>query len=374
MTELVVPRCVPDNRMTKLRPARSLVNQSWNGFDPFHRSCNFTIMHLLKFRIVIVLYLIVGLAAQGISTIKYFRSEEDFLRGTSMKATEINGNSYLQVLYNNLGQLISKSTIAADGEILSETVFEYADDGSLDRKSERDGMGKTIRMYVYGAEEMSETFINYAFPHRAMTEFQDRVTIYSYDEKGEVTEYLFTSIDKHPFGAIRLSYFKAGPLAEERWLLLPGELTVRLFDYDYDPVSRAYVLTEYDSTGTEVSRVGLVLPTRSVPELDELLTGVTIKSGNVLEESAEIVADIQMRLKEGWIPSDEGVLLEEGVLSSPDLIYLSNRDTLQVTLVEVNKDFVRFMFFGEHELLTMPISQVQEIERRDGKIIYPVIY
>ena len=66
--------------------------------------------------------------------------------------------------------------------------------------------------------------------------------------------------------------------------------------------------------------------------------------------------------------------MELGVLTSPDLIYLTDGDTLEVSLVEVTKEFVRFMFYGENELLTMPISKVQEIERRDGKIIYPILY
>lgn len=331
-------------------------------------------MYLNLIRRSILLLLTAGIAAQGVSTIKYFRSEEDFLRGTSMKATEINGNSYLQALYNNLGQLISKSKVTSEGEILSEMIFEYSEDGTLHQKSYRDGMGNVIKMYVYGAEEMSETFIGHAFPRRPLAEFQDRVTIYSYNESGDVTEYLFMSIDNHSFGAVRLSYFDGGLPAEERWVMLPEEKTLRLFDYDYDPVTRTYALTEFDSTGSQVSQVGLVLPTKHVPELDELLSSAASRPGNVLEESGEIVADIRSRLSEGWNPSDEGALLEEEVLISPDLIYMLDGDTLEVTLVEVKKEFVRFMFYGENELLTMPNSKVQEIERRDGKIIYPVIY
>jgi hypothetical protein len=270
--------------------------------------------------------------------------------------------------------MISKSQVVLNGEIHSETIFEYAEDGSLRRKSERNEKSNVIKMYVYGAEEMSEIFIGYAFPQRPFSEFQDRVTIYSYDESGDVTEYLFKSIDNYPFGAVRLSYFEGGLPAEERWILLPEERTMRLFDYDYDPTSRSYALTEYDSTGTKISQVGLVLPTKYIPELYELLSGSESRSGNVLEESDEILDDIHSRLSKGWNPSDDGALLELGVLTSPDLIYLTDGDTLEVSLVEVTKEFVRFMFYGENELLTMPISKVQEIERRDGKIIYPILY
>ena len=325
-------------------------------------------------RSLTLLALVAGISAQGVSTIKYFQSEDDLLRGTAMKSSAIADDPYIQVLYNSNGQMISKSRVESDGEILSETIFEYAEDGSLRRKSERDGKGNVIKMYVYGAEEMSEAFIGFAFPQRPFSEFQDRITIYSFDVSGDVTEYLFKSIDNHHFGAVRLSYFDGGLPAEERWILLPEERTMRLFDYDYDPISRNYALTEYDSTGTKISQVGLVLPTRYIPELYELLSGSESRSGNVLEESDEILDDIHSRLSKGWNPSDEGALLEIGVLSSPDLIYLTDGDTLEVTLVEVTKEFVRFMFFGENELITMPISKVQEIERRDGKIIYPVIY
>ncbi|HIB58218.1 MAG TPA: hypothetical protein EYO41_03225 [Candidatus Marinimicrobia bacterium] len=331
-------------------------------------------MHLNLIRKIALLILVADITAQGVSTIKYFHSEDDFLRGAAMKSSDITDDPYIQVLYNSYGQMISKSQVVLNGEIHSETIFEYAEDGSLRRKSERNEKSNVIKMYVYGAEEMSEIFIGYAFPQRPFSEFQDRVTIYSYDESGDVTEYLFKSIDNYPFGAVRLSYFEGGLPAEERWILLPEERTMRLFDYDYDPTSRSYALTEYDSTGTKISQVGLVLPTKYIPELYELLSGSESRSGNVLEESDEILDDIHSRLSKGWNPSDDGALLELGVLTSPDLIYLTDGDTLEVTLVDVTKEFVRFMFFGENELLTMPIFKVQEIERRDGKVIYPVIY
>jgi hypothetical protein len=331
-------------------------------------------MQMNFIRSLTLLALVAGISAQGVSTIKYFQSEDDLLRGIAMKSSAIADDPYIQVLYNRNGQMISKSRVEFDGEILSETIFEYAEDGSLRRKSERDGKDNVIKMYVYGAEEMSEAFIGFAFPQRPFSEFQDRITIYSFDVSGDVTEYLFKSVDNHPFGAVRLSYFDGGLPSEERWILLPEERTMRLFDYDYDPISRNYALTEYDSTGTKISQVGLVLPTKYIPELYELLSGSESRSGNVLEESDEILDDIHSRLSKGWNPSDEGALLEIGVLSSPDLIYLTDGETLEVTLVEVTKEFVRFMFFGENELITMPITKVQEIERRDGKIIYPVIY
>ena len=69
-----------------------------------------------------------------------------------------------------------------------------------------------------------------------------------------------------------------------------------------------------------------------------------------------------------------GKLMDPKVLTSPDLITMKNGDSLKVELIQINDEYVRFMLTGERDMLTLPLPRVTEIERRDGKILYPVIY
>ncbi len=52
-------------------------------------------------RSLTLLALVAGISAQGVSTIKYFQSEDDLLRGTAMKSSAIADDPYIQVLYNS---------------------------------------------------------------------------------------------------------------------------------------------------------------------------------------------------------------------------------------------------------------------------------
>ena len=49
-------------------------------------------------------------------------------------------------------------------------------------------------------------------------------------------------------------------------------------------------------------------------------------------------------------------------------------DTLKVNLFNLTEDHIRFFMLGDQDILTMPLSKIDEIERRDGKVIYPLIY
>ncbi|MFQ6673815.1 MAG: hypothetical protein ACE5GH_03385, partial [Fidelibacterota bacterium] len=216
-----------------------------------------------------------------------------------------------------------------------------------------------------------------AFPHRDPREFRDRITITSYGPGGEVERIRFFSVDHTELGSIAYLYFDSGLVKEDRWVREPGGKTIRLFRYDYDPGTRAYELTERDSTGAVVSHVGLVLP--AGPGHREPLPGTTEEGTaggvNILEESGEIIKDIRLRKAEGWDPARElGALVYEDIQHSPDVIYLRNGDTLEVDLLQITDRFVRFKQFGGEDILTLPLSAVGEIERRDGKIVYPTLY
>ena len=79
--------------------------------------------------------------------------------------------------------------------------------------------------------------------------------------------------------------------------------------------------------------------------------------------------------EEGWNPNQSlGKLMDPKVLTSPDLITMKTGDTLKVELIQITDEYVRFMLSGEHDVLTLPLTRVTEIERRDGEILYPVIY
>ena len=91
-------------------------------------------------------------------------------------------------------------------------------------------------------------------------------------------------------------------------------------------------MAEYDSSGTVISRSAIVLPDQQFP--DEEMPGISgdmsSPSESMLQESGEIIQDIIQRKSEGWNTNAElGRLSEKDVLHSPDIIYLTNGDTLE---------------------------------------------
>lgn len=278
--------------------------------------------------------------------------------------------------------MLSKATIDARGILLHDELYEYDFSGTLIRRSIRDGNGNVGKMYVYDeSEEMSRTFLSYLFPNRNLNEFRDRVTVYQFLPNGDISDYFFLAVDNTELGAISIKYFVSGLVKEERWIKQPGSKTVRLFEYRFQPDLQLYELTEYDSTGASISHVGLVLPPDpegmgGAPET--LLRGpgkIPHLSDNILEESTEIIQDIRMKKEGGWdLARELGPLFDKDVQNSPDLIYLKNGDVLEVDLLQITDMLVRFKLFEEFDVLTMPLTDIGEIERRDGEIVYPVLY
>ncbi|MBH31009.1 MAG: hypothetical protein CMG71_03340 [Candidatus Marinimicrobia bacterium] len=313
-------------------------------------------------------------APQEVSYIRYFQTEDDLLRGVEMKPVEARNAPHIEALYNHLDQLVNKITLGNDEMITEQEMYEYRENGTLWKRVIADGDGNIKRMFVYGDEEMSAVFISLVFPHRNSADFDERTTIYEYNSDGRVWRYQFLSLDHTALGQIEFDFFEEGLVKEERWTDLLAGQTVRLFTYRFNPISRDYTMIERDVRGQEVSTVGIKLP-------QNFLTSGTaggveeIGFGNRLEESSEIIEDILLKKAEGWSPSDAiGHLADPKLFSSPDLIYMKTGDILKVTLIAVTEEYVRFLFTGDRDVLTLPLTGVSEIERRDGEVIYPVIY
>ena len=328
------------------------------SFCSLFRSFQHAVTYIMRFLVPLLLMVssVVGVT-QEVSYVRYYGNEQDFLKGIRLPATERMRSAHIRCLYDREDRVLSKAHISASGIVVQEEIYEYDARGNLVRRSIRDASGNAKKMYVYGDdEEISNTFIAYAFPNRSPKEFRDRVTTYDYLSDGHVKGYYFRSVDDTDLGAIHYEYFDSGLVKEERWIKQPGNKTIRLFSYQYEPKSRHYELTEYDSTGTRISQVRLVLPPetdrqRSVPTSVKTPSPV---SKNILEESSEIIEDILRR--------------------NPDIIYLKRGDTLHVDILKITATSVRFKLHGQQDMLTMPLSSVGEIERRDGEIIYPIIY
>lgn len=258
----------------------------------------------MKLRICFInLFWGVYLLAQGVSYIKYFATEEDFVRGSAMLATETGGRSHIQALYDKQDRVLSKTVVTAKGDIVEEEVYDYDLSGTLTRRAIRDGTGLTRKLYIYGGDEpMSDIFIRFAFPHRDKREFKERTVLYEFRSDGEIERYRFLSVDNREFGRISYSYFESGVLKKEEWTNTLSGKTVRLFNYQFNPHTREYRMAEYDSSGAVISRTAIVLPEK--PFLDEQMPGISgdvpSASESILEESSEIIQDIMRRKSEGW--------------------------------------------------------------------------
>ena len=197
---------------------------------------------------------------QEVSYIRYFKTENDLLRGVEMKPVDSRNVPHIEALYNRLDQLVSKITLL-DAEMITEQVTsEYREDGTLWKRAVSDGDANIRRMFVYGDEEMSAIFISLVFPYRNSADFDERTPIYEYTSDGRVWRYQFLSLDHTPFGQIDFDFFEEGLVKEERWTDLLAGQTVRLFTSRFNPISRDYTMIERDARGQEVSTVGIKLP------------------------------------------------------------------------------------------------------------------
>ena len=332
-------------------------------------------MRFLQWLPILLTITIVLGTPQDVSYIRYYKTENDLLRGVEIKPAEARKFSHIEALYNGEDQLRTKITVGEDNIISEQEIYEYNEDGSLWRRAVSDGESNVTKMYIHGEEDMSATFISIVLPHRNLADFDERTTVYNYDTNGKVSLYQFLSVDHTPFGQIEYDYFEEGLVKEERWTDMLAGQTVRAFKYRFNPISREYTMVEYDARGEEVSHVGITLPRKSITSDWSPLDAPTDIPGNRLEESSEIIENILIRKAEGWNPAQSmGKLMDPKVLTSPDLITMKNGDSLKVELIQINDEYVRFMLTGERDMLTLPLARVTEIERRDGEILYPVIY
>ena len=291
---------------------------------------------------------------------------------------EARGSKHIEALYDRADQLILKMAIDEQNNITAQEIFEYNEDRTLRRRAIADGKGKVNRMIIYGDEPMSSNFISLVFPDRNKSDFAERTNIYYYNKNGSIRKYKFLSLDHTPFGEINYDYFDEGLIKLEQWRDLLNGMVVRQFTYNYNPISREYIMVETDAKGNEVSKIGITLPRKlftSELNVNDSNREKVRDEGNTLEESSEIIEDILLKKADGWNPTKTiGYLSDSDLFSSPDLIYLKTGDTLKVNLFNLTEVHVRFFILGDQDILTIPLSKIDEIERRDGKVIYPLIY
>jgi len=327
-------------------------------------------------RVFLILFLFNFIVGQQVSYIRYYKTDSDFMINVAITPEEARGSKHIEALYNRTDQLILKMTIDEQNNTTAQEIFEYNEDRTLSRRAIADGEGKVNRMMIYGDEPMSSNFISLVFPNRNKIDFAERTNIYYYNKNGSIRKYKFLSLDHTPFGEINYDYFDEGLIKLEQWKDLLNGMVVREFTYNYNPISREYIMVETDAKGNEVSKIGITLPRKLfTSEVNDSKSEKVKSEGNSLEESSEIIEDILLKKADGWNPAKTiGYLANPDLFSSPDLIYMKTGDTLKVNLFNLTEDHVRFFILGDQDILTMSLSKIDEIERRDGKVIYPLIY
>lgn len=324
--------------------------------------------------ILVIVFIVNNADSQDASYIRYFKTESDLMTGLEIKPTEARNSNHIETIFNDLDQLIAKMSIDEKNNTTSLETYEYREDGTLWRRAVSNEHGKVKRMIIHGDEEMSDAFISLVFPHRNRSDFAERTTVYHYNEADRVMKYQFFSVDHTAFGEIEYDYFEEGLVKKENWRDLLSNKIVRSFHYWFNPISREYTMVEKDAFGKEVSRVGLTLPRALLTSgMSDANDGEVM--GNRLEESAQIIEDIVIKKAEGWDPTQAlGRLADPDLFLSPDFIYMKSGDTLEVNLIALTQDYVRFILSGELDVMTIPLRRISEIERRDGEVIYPVVY
>ncbi|MCH7732702.1 MAG: hypothetical protein IIB44_09330 [Candidatus Marinimicrobia bacterium] len=192
------------------------------------------------------------------SDIKYFRTEDDFLRGIEITEKRLGWKAYLEVHYDTEDRVIKIQHFKRKRKLLTYVDFKYdSTTGDLALRSFFNAKGNLIKDILFGPEEnLSLKYIRYVYGVDHVLDFGDRFTEVVYkDNKPSVTK--FYDVNTFQYGEIEYFYDGSGELRQEDWISKPSDQLVRRFLYTYYPEDGITELWEYDSTLAQVTHLKL---------------------------------------------------------------------------------------------------------------------
>ncbi len=297
---------------------------------------------------------------QDVMSLKFFESESDFISGNTMAATARHKTQHLEISYDEKGNPRLKSTIDANGNVTSQEMYSYGQDGSLQKKAFLDEHQRVIGLIRFGNDESwSNAFRKYRTPAQTSFATEGQESIFKVGMEGQIHSIKFQTIDKIAYGIIDFRYNHLGFLSEEIWRMLPSETVIRRFVYDYNLMTEKNQIWEYGRDASLVSHMVL----EQAPS-DQLYKTAFPRTGNTLDEVDLIIEDLLRTRAQpeitAFIPKMDW-----------DRIRLTNGEDYMADVVKVLGEEIFFRLPEDLALYRIPLRRVQSVVSRHGDFLYP---
>ncbi|MDP7072098.1 MAG: hypothetical protein QF430_04365 [Candidatus Marinimicrobia bacterium] len=297
---------------------------------------------------------------QEAMSLRFFASESDFIAGNTMPASARHKKPHLEIAYNEKGRPRLKSNVNASGSVVSQEMYSYSYDGSLQKKAVLDEKQRITELARYGKDEAwSSEFRKYTAPVHSSFAVIGQESVFTIGIEGQIHSVEFRTIDNVSYGRIDFRYDHLGFLSEELWRTLPDRSLVRRFKYKYDLMTEKNQIWEYGKGGTLVSHMTL-----AKAPADQLYKTAFPRTGNTLDEVDLIIEDL---LKNRVQPNIAAYIPK----MDWDRIRLLNGEDYMADVVNVIGDEILFRLPQDLSLYRIPVSRVESVISRNGDYLYP---
>lgn len=267
---------------------------------------------------------------------------------------------HLEVAYDEIGQPRLKTIVNAFGDVISQQMYSYGSDGSLEKKAILDEKQRITELTRYGKDEAwSSEFRKYTAPAHSSFAVIGQESVFQIGIEGQIHSVEFRTIDKVPYGRIDFRYDHLGFLSEELWRMLPDRSLVRRFKYKYDLMTEKNQIWEYGQNGSLVSHAAL-----KMAPADQLYKSAFPRTGNTLDEVDLIIQDL---LKNRVQPEISAFIPK----MDWDRIRLLNGEDYMADVVNVIGEEVLFRLPEDLSLYRIPVARVESVISRNGDYLYP---
>jgi len=209
----------------------------------------------------IFLFLVGTLTFPGFAQTKvcYYRSYEDFIRGMDVPPSSVVGRAFYRASVERK-RVMQLDYILPDGTLSSFTKYFYNADGSLVVKDTYTADSLLRVRTSYQADEIQSLMLQKIYGRDWVPLQKDYYTVCHFDSLGNPVKYEIKAASGEAVGRLEYRYNDRNDMIMEIWIRARDNKVLELSDFTFDYKNNIRYITQYDSSGLEVSRVSLELP------------------------------------------------------------------------------------------------------------------
>ena len=190
---------------------------------------------------------------------RYYLSYEDFIRGIDTSPSQVAGKPFFraQIEAQRAKRL---DYILPDGSLSSFTNFYYDNYGNLVVKDTFTADSLLLSRTSYQPDEVQSMMLEKIHGRDWVSSQKDYFTICTFDSIGNPVKYEIKAASGEDVGRLEYRYNDRNDLIMEIWIRARDNKVIELSDFHFDYQNSVQYITQYDSSGLEVSKISLQLP------------------------------------------------------------------------------------------------------------------